>query len=59
MNPQRYIMPVIIAAGLHGALVFFFSDTKSSIICLKPEKPQILPDCCSVGDGPDDCRECG
>ena len=44
MNPQRYIMPVIIAAGLHGALVFFFSDTKSSIICLKPEKPQILPD---------------
>lgn len=26
MNPQRYIMPVIIAAGLHGALVFFSSD---------------------------------
>ena len=44
MNPQRYIMPVIIAAGLHGALVYFFSDTKPPIICLKPEKPQILPD---------------
>ena len=26
MNPQRYLMPVIIAAGLHSALVYFSSD---------------------------------
>ena len=44
MNPQRYIMPVIIAAGLHGSLVYFFSESKPPIVSLKPEKPVILPD---------------
>ena len=28
MNPQRYIMPVLIAAGLHGALLLFSSPGK-------------------------------
>src|SRR5437868_637971 len=56
MNIQRYIMPVIIAASLHTALVFFFSDNKSPTIRLKPDKPVILqeiPVVAAVPEEPD------
>ncbi len=61
MNTQRYIMPVIIAAGLHGALVYFFSESKSPIICLKPEKPPVLADRprIEMADPPEDTGEAG
>jgi TonB family protein len=44
MNPQRYLMPVIIAAGLHGALVYCFSDSTPPMVSVRPERPAIVPD---------------
>ena len=42
MNPQRYIMPVIIAAGLHGALLLSSTDTTRPPPPPK-EPPPLLP----------------
>jgi TonB family protein len=43
MNPQRYIMPVIIAAGLHGALMFYSENRILPPPFLK-DPPHKLPD---------------
>ena len=61
MNTQRYIMPVIIAAGLHGALGFFSSDKNP------PPPPHIFPDLpvlpdmprIEMSDPPEDTGEAG
>lgn len=40
MNTERYILPIVIAAGLHGALVLSFMD---SVVVYPPEKTKKEP----------------
>ena len=64
MNHQRYLMPAIIAASLHSALVYFFSENypppppapKDPPVARPDDTPQILmtdpePETGSAGDG--------
>jgi protein TonB len=44
MNTPRYIMPVIIAAGLHGTLLYFFSDRYPPPSRPGKEPVVVLPD---------------
>lgn len=61
MNTPRFIMPVIIAAGLHGALVFFSSDKNP------PPPSHVFPDLpvlppvprIEISDPPADTGEAG
>lgn len=61
MNTQRFIMPVIIAAGLHGALVYCFSDHGLPPLRPPNEKPPVLADKprIEMADAPEDAGEAG
>ena len=42
MNESRYLLPVLLAAAFHAALLFGFS-ARSSVVITPPEKPVLRP----------------